>query len=137
MLINSAGEQKKLTCFERDDNTEAYYSCSINWKNQFHVFGGNNQRRQISRLSGYRLESIGSLTFNHKWGTCSVMANQFIFLCFDNSDSQNESDDIRRCRRSTGPLGNFTEVALSNHHHRRSQISCSDSKSSFLIVNEL
>ena len=63
MLINSAGEQKKLTCFERDGDTEAYYSCSITWKNQFHVFGGYSYFRQISRLNGYKLERIGSLDF--------------------------------------------------------------------------
>ena len=29
MLLNSEGEQEELACFEREDTTEAYYSCSI------------------------------------------------------------------------------------------------------------
>ena len=139
--LNSVGEQEELTCFKRDEvTTEAHYSCSINWKNQYYVLGGNNQKRQISRLSGSKLERIGNLAFDHKSGACSVMANQFIFMCFDESDSKNINDGIRRCRRSTGSgrgnlLGKFTEVALSSHHHRRIQISCSDSKSPSLLIN--
>ena len=128
MLINSEGEQKELSCFERGARTEAYYSCSINWKNQFHVFGGFYQKRQISRLSGYRLELIGNLAFAHSFGTCSVMANQLIFLCFNN-----DWNDFKRCRRSIGPLETFTEITLSKHNHRGIQTSCSDSKSSLQI----
>ena len=129
MLINSEGEQKELSCFERDDNTEAYFSCSINWKNQLHVFGGGSERRQISRLNGYRLTRIGNLDFDHQLGACSVMANQFIFLCFNSYNST----DYKRCRRSTGPLDTFSEIALANHTHQDTKTSCSESKSSCLI----
>ena len=123
-LINPDGEQNELICLDRRSETEAYFSCSVNWKNQLHVFGGSANKRQISRLNGYRLERIGSLTFDHYWGACSVMASQYIFLCF-NFDSK----DTKRCRRSTEPNGTFTEVALSKHDHRYTQISCSESKS--------
>ena len=131
MLINSEGEQQELACFERDDDTEAHYSCSINWKNQFHVFGGSSKPRQISRLSGYRLVRIGTLDFDHRSGACSVMANHFIFLCFSRA-TRNQ----RRCWRSTGPLDNkwpFEKISMSNHGHASAKTSCSDSKSSCLI----
>ena len=125
MIINSAGEQKELSCFERGARTEAFYSCSINWKNQFHLFGGLRDKRQISRLNGYRLERIGTLDFDHKWGACSVMANKLIFLCFSF-----ESGNSKRCWWSIGPLGTFTEITPANHDHRGTQTSCSESKSS-------
>ena len=41
VLINQAGSLEELTCFDRDDDTEAGLSCSINWENQFHIFGGS------------------------------------------------------------------------------------------------
>ena len=79
MLINSAGGQEELACFEREDRTEALGSCSVNWQNQMHIFGGYTEKRQISRLSGFELQRIGDLAFDHYIGSCSLMANQFIF----------------------------------------------------------
>ena len=125
MLLNSEGEQKELDCFERDETTEAVYACSINWNNQLFIFGGANERRQISRLTGHKLERIGSLDFDHKRGACSVMANSFIYLCFNVADS----NYWKRCRRSSDPLKQFSEVALSTHRHPSTQTSSSDSKS--------
>ena len=127
MLINSVGGQEELTCFERDDTTEAMYSCSVNWENQFFIFGGWAEKRQVSRLSGYKLKRAGDLLFDHYMGACSVMANEYIFLCFSNTGS----NDLKRCRRSTGPLEQFSEVTLSTHQHRIIQTSCSDCKFPF------
>lgn len=121
MLINIEGEQEELACFERDQNTEAHDACSIKWRNQMHIFGGFGMKRQISKLNGFKLEGIGRLSFGHKSGTCSVMNDQYIYLCFN-------SDDNKRCRQSTGPLETFSDVSLSNHDHRLTQTSCSDSK---------
>ena len=123
MLLNSEGEQEKLACFERDDTTEAFYSCSINWKNQLFIFGGNKERQQISRLTGHKLEQVGSLDFDHRAGACSVMANKLIYLCFNL-----DSNDSKRCRRSTDPLEQFSDVALSTYDHRSTPTSSSDSK---------
>ena len=129
-LVNSEGQKNELSCFDRDHHTDGHKACSINWKNQLHVFGGHTEKRQISRLNGYRLERIGTLPFDHSLGGCSVMANQFIFLCFHwSSDSQ-----YKRCRRSTGPLDVFSEIPLANHNHHKTQPSCSESKS-FCLIN--
>ena len=122
MLVNSVGEQEKLTCFHRDNTTEAHQSCSLSWKNQLFIFGGNKERRQISRLTGHKLERVGDLTFPLYEGACSVMANQFIFLCFHYHDS-------KKCRRSAGPLEQFSLVpSFSTYDHRWIPTSCSDSK---------
>ena len=121
MLLNFEGEQKELDCFERDDTTDAYRSCSINWNNQLFIFGGGGDHRQISRLTDHKLERVGSLDFNHFMGACSVMNNRFIYLCFNFADGN-------RCRRSTGPLEQFSTVSLSNHTHSSTQTSSSDSE---------
>ena len=81
VLIDTKGNNDELTCFERDPRTEAYNSCSINWQNQVIIFGGDKEKRQISRLDGLKLKRIGSLDFNHNKGACSVM-NEKIHLCF-------------------------------------------------------
>ena len=120
MLVNLAGGQEELTCFERDDTTEAYKSCSINWQNQLFIFGGSSEKRQISQLSGYKLKRIGDLLFDLDKGACGVMGNK-LFLCFS-------YDDGRRCRRSNSPFEQFSEVALSAYWHRNIQATCSDSK---------
>ena len=119
MLVNSVGDQEELTCFEPDSKTEAN-SCSITWENQLFIFGGFFEKRQISRLTGHKLERVGNLTFDHYCGACSVMADQYIFLCFGH--------DFEQCMRSTGPLKQFSEVALSIYQHKMIQTSCSDSK---------
>ena len=128
MLINSAGEQKKLTCFERARGTEAYNSCSIIWNAQLYIFGGSVERRQISRLSRFKLERVGNLSFDHSGAACSVMNNKFIYVCFGSIDGS------KLCRRSTGPFRRFTEVSPSNHDHRFIETSCSDSKSCYLVT---
>ena len=129
MLIKSTGEQKELACFERGERTEAELSCSLVWQNQLHIFGGQYETRQISRLNDYKLERIGDLSFDHFDGACTVMASQFIYLCFND-----DPNDTKRCRQSTGPLQGFTEIALSTHEHLWTRVSCSDSKSFHLSV---
>ena len=105
MLVNSAGEQQELTCFELDPMTQAYQSCSVIWNNQLFIFGGKVEPRQISQLTGHKLERVGNLTFDHQDGSCSNMANEYIFLCFSYF---NIPSDSNVCRRSTGPLVGIT-----------------------------
>ena len=122
MLISTGGEQEELACFEPDSTSQAHYSCSINWKNQFYIFGGQvPEKRQISRISGYKLEHLADLPFDHFWGACSVIGGQFVFLCFDYYDNN-------QCRRSTGPLENFSVITPSTYGHRIARTSNSDSK---------
>ena len=124
MLVKTGGEQEELGCFERDNDTEVFFSCQAIWQNELHVFGGNVKKRQISKLNGHRLERLGSLTFDHREGQCSVMNNQYIYLCFQLDNSV----DWNRCRRSTGPLETFSEIELSNHNHAQGGISCTECK---------
>ena len=123
MVLNLEGEQQKLACFQGDGTTEAFSSCFINWNNQLFIFGGSNERRQISRLTGNKLDRVGTLDFENRSGACSVMANKFIFLCFNFAFS----NDKKRCRRSTGPLKQFSKIASSTYDHQNTVTSCSDS----------
>ena len=66
MLINNKGDQAELSCFERDEATEAVKSCSINWQNQWYVFGGESNKRQITKLHGHKLERLGFFFFSMK-----------------------------------------------------------------------
>ena len=120
MLVNLAGGQKELTCFQPEGATEAEYSCSINWQNELFIFGGWTEKRQISRLSGHKLERLGDLDFDIQGGSCNIMADR-LYFCFTRQNG-------KRCRKSTGPLEQFSEVALTTHYHNSIQISCSDSK---------
>ena len=77
-----------------DQDTEAYCSCSISWQNQFFVFGGSSQRRQISKLIGCELTRVGTLDFDHYRGGCANVADNQLYLCFNIGTST----DSKNCR---------------------------------------
>ena len=129
MLINGDGAQQEVSCFEKESSTSAYKACSISWKNQLFIFGGDEQ--QISRLDGHKLKRIGTLPFEHLLGACSVMADE-IFLCFNIG---NDKKDTKKCRKSAGPLEPFVKIPNSNHDHR--QTSTSSSQSTFLTARSI
>ena len=124
VVVNPTGEMKELPCFSMNSYDRA---CSLSWKNRMYVFGMyirsfGHKYKQISRLDGYQMNSVGELNFDHYDGACSTMNDQFIFLCF----SQYEP---HKCRRATDPLGNFTEISQPNMNHLDTRISASRSKS--------
>ena len=127
LLINSSGRQEQLACFSHEDNTEAYMSCSLLWNNEFYVYGGQEHRRQISKLNQYRLKLVGALKFDFYIGACTNMADRKLFLCFDLSDS-------KRCYWSTNPLGDFQSAQLAFYNHAATRISSSDCE--FLILSQ-
>ena len=82
--------------------------------------------KQIFRLEEFSIKSVGVLDFNHYRGVCGNMNDEFIFLCFGEHGKN-------KCRRATGPLDQFTEIARSNEDHVDTQISASISK----FINQL
>ena len=113
-----------MTCFSHDANAEVVYSCSLTWHNRFFVFGARSNKRQISEIVGTKLAVIGTLGFNHYFGTCDVMGNDKIWLCFHNY----ATNDKRRCRVALNPLESFTQVQLSTYEHAYTQIAASNCK---------
>lgn len=129
------GETEYHPCIGRNRFlTEVYNSCSVTWRNELYIFGGRHRKQSISKLNGLRLDYLGNLEFDHSFGACSVMNDQFIFLCFN--DNYN-GDDWKRCRRSTGPMETFTEIAFTQYEHRTTSTSSSDSKSFRLMTNQI
>ena len=104
--------------------TEVYRSCSISWRNQFFVFGGESQKRQISRLVGYELLRIGTLDFDHYFGGCTNVADDQLYLCFSSADG----GDYKKCRVASDPMSDFTEVQLSVFEHKTTRVASSNSK---------
>ena len=92
-------------------------------------FGGMNNygsdTKQISKLSGCRLDRIGTLDFDHYSGACTGVSDTRIYLCF-NSDL---SSDWKKCRYAKNPLDTFTEAPCSVYDHTQTSIAASDCKS--------
>ena len=79
LLIDSSGRQDKLGCFTPDSDSAAYATCSLVWQNELYIFGGDYNRRQISKLIRYNLSVIGSLQFDFRSGACTNMAGVKLF----------------------------------------------------------
>ena len=114
--------------FEFDENTSVYSSCSMIYKNQLLVYGGTNSyggdKRQISKLSGCRLQRIGTLDYDHDSGACTGVNDTRIFLCFNMSNSYFVKSN--KCSYATDQLGPFTEAASSAYDHEETSIAASD-----------
>ena len=110
-------------------------SCFLTWQNTMWIFGGmfleqhGNQLiayyALISRLNNFQIEDIGYLPFRFKNGGCSIMNDEYIYLCFDN-----RYDSGNVCRRATDPKGFKLDIKITNsmYRHRWTQTSASDSK---------
>ena len=121
-IIDSNDQTNFNILFNYDADTGASVGCSINWQNNFYIFGGQGSlRRQISQLTGNTLNRIGNLGFDHDYGACATLSNFRIYLCFSNGET-----DRKKCRYSSSPLGNFTEAASSLFEHNRIRIAASE-----------
>ena len=122
VIINPLGsyEVKK---FDFGKDTEVYRSCSLQWKNQYYVFGGQKQDHQVSVVVDNRLELKGTLDFKFNGGGCTVLNQHIVVLCF--GDHKN---DRRGCRQSKNPIGPFTRMPQSNYDHRATRIASFDGK---------
>ena len=121
IMTNSAAREDEDFFFELDEKAEVYKSCSLTWQNELHVFGGKSEKTQISKVTSCRLEPIGKLAFNHYYGDCVNVADNKVILCFNN-----ENGDYNKCRMASSPTGAFSEMALSQYHHRITRIATDD-----------
>ena len=71
VVTDASGREHKGFRFNWADDTEVVQSCSISWEGEMYVFGGQHQKRQISKLSGCGLISVGQLSFNFQFGACA------------------------------------------------------------------
>ena len=111
-ITNSGGKFDTDFHFKMGEGTEVYKSCSFTWRGEHYVVGGENIRTQVSKIIGCELTKIGSLEFEHRWGACTNVDDQHIYLCFPN-----KADDYKKCRKSTSPTGQYQETSRSTYEH--------------------
>ena len=83
-------------------------------ENNYFVYGGSQNRRQVLQLVNCGLTSIDSLLFDLNRGACDA-SNGLIVLCFDFSDD-------KQCRRATSPLGPWDMMTPSTFSHALTSI---------------
>ena len=129
VITDASGKTHTGFNFEFGENTRVYKSCSMTYRNEFLVFGGSEfyggESRQISKISGCRLERIGTLDFDHYEAACTGVGDKRIYLCFD----YDYGHAIVKCRYAENPLDTFTEARPSIYEHRSISIAASDCKS--------
>ena len=52
IITNALGREDSDFVFDFGEGTEAYGSCSLTWQNEHFVFGGTNNKTQISKIVG-------------------------------------------------------------------------------------
>ena len=72
-------------------------------------------------INGNRFERKGTLAFNLYTGSCTVLNQVTIVLCFDENRS-------KLCHQSNTPLGLFTNLPNSTYGHAYSRIASFDGK---------
>ena len=126
LLTNSAGREDKDFNFEIDEEAGVSNSCSLTWKNELYVFGGDigsETNTQISKVTSCRLETIAQLAFNHVYGDCVNVASNIIVLCFNSAST---SGDERKCRMASSPTGDFSVMTPSRYDHKYTRIATND-----------
>ena len=88
--------------FTVDDRAEVYNSCSFVYNGEILVFGGWEDKQQVSRVVGCRLERVGSLPFLYRRPACASFSEHgpdFGLICFDydGTHSLNSWEKYRTC----------------------------------------
>ena len=109
--------------FKFDDRTDAYYSCGLMYRGIYYLFGGHDEKRQVSKIEHCALNRIGSLPFDMYGGACTV-ANDFIFIGFGDKNL----DSNKGFYSAVSPIGPFTGLEYSIYSHSEIQIASSESK---------
>ena len=84
-----------------------------------YVFGGANQVNQISQVENCQLKTVGQLSFRMKKGACTNVANEFLFICFPESDNESTS---KYCYEAFEPLATFERARDSTYSHSGTRI---------------
>lgn len=85
MVIGFNGDYREAS-FEYGPGTSIYYSCAVEYQNDFFIFGGLNNNYQMSKINGCKLETHVNLPFKFTRGSCGQynLSNEEseILLCF-------------------------------------------------------
>ena len=94
--INPDGGYTQLS-FQFGVDNEVSGSCSLQWQNNYYVFGGNTEEQHVSIVDGNRLDRIATLSFSFEKGGCTVLNQITIVLCF----SYNEKKSVSPVKQPT------------------------------------
>ena len=87
MMFDSFGHIYQNHKFEHSTFNTAQ-SCTVVWKNQVFVFGGQNQKRQILKVDNCQLENTGKqLPMDTSYPAC-VSTEDEIWICFIQSNNE-------------------------------------------------
>lgn len=76
------------------------------------------------------MKQIDQLGFDHYYGGCANVQNQYVYLCFNF-----DKEDIKTCRKAISPTGQFEKVAESFYNHDGTRIAASESKLQILSLS--
>ena len=119
------GKQSTSLNFKISDDTKVVESCGITFNGQFFIYGGYSNKRQIAKVNGCSLETVGSLEFDFFSGGCTNANNQ-ILLCFHQGSAYDQDSDHKTCYSSMDPLGPFTTIQKSIYEHGYTRIASSE-----------
>ena len=125
VITNASGKDDREVNFAIDSDVEVDCSCSLTWRGEHFVFGSYYKTNQIAKITGCELKKVGELPFDHVYGGCANMADNRVYLCFNNLDRL----DLRKCRYAESPLSKFEKTPKSYEQHANARIGASESKS--------
>ena len=96
------------------------------------VFGGYTQVNQISQVENCQLKTVGQLSFRMKKGACTNVANEFLFICFPESDNESTS---KYCYEAFEPLATFERARDSTYSHKNTRTGNDGGMLDFSITN--
>ena len=130
IITNASGREDSDFNFSFGKDTEVYFNCGLTWRGEFYIFGGSSKKNQISKIQNCQLKSVGQLAFSHHRGGCANVADNVIYLCFND-----DSSDWKKCRMASSPLGQFSEVSASIEKHCRTRIAAGNGKLKFIHLD--
>ena len=122
VLVDMGGGFTNLDSFSFPSNTEVDHSCSLVFNNSMFLFGGRNQKRQISQVASCGLKQVGNLNFDFGHGAVTVTQGK-VLLCFNWSKGEGQT-----CRMASSPTGHFSRIRYSNYHHFNTKIASNGGK---------
>ena len=121
VLADINGNVSPSLSFEIESGTFVRGSCGVEFKGDFYVYGSaqDGSYRQIAKVVDCSLKTIGTLPFDHYFGSCATTSNQ-VFLCFD------MLSDAQTCYLTKEPTGQFSQVTKSGFQHRLMRIAANE-----------
>ena len=109
--------------FHSGYRTEIKQSCSVTFRGEFYVFGGDfgkKMEKQIAKVTDCSLKRIGNLRFDFSSGTCAVVNEESIYLCFGYKTGSGGWQ--KQCYVGADPVGSFSKINQSQFKHGYTRI---------------